>query len=319
MKNKLVYIILFCVIGANAQAPKTLGYTIENDSIIFTFDSRDYTEYRNDFTGEQLQLKDFDLRQVAVSGEFNNWSKDNWKMVKVNKHIYKLKKSLNDFNDEFSWQFKFVVNDKLWAEPNDDVINIVPAKNPYGQDLFVYNLNFYSARPDSHGNVTFRLPGYKEASSVILSGSFNKWDENLFKMKKTVTGWKLTLKLNPDIYQYKFIVDGEWIIDPTNPSKTKNEFDGYNSVIEVLSETTFILDGFNNASEVYLSGSFNDWDEQTLCMKKNEKDKWSITIPLSGGKHHYKFIVDGEWIVDPKNPIQEYDEDGNINSVKMVR
>ena len=48
-------------------------------------------------------------------------------------------------------------------------------------------------------------------------------------------------------------------------------------------------------------------------------DCWVYNISLSGGKHHYKFIVDGEWITDPTNSVKEYDDDGNINSVCMVR
>ncbi|GAA4974483.1 hypothetical protein GCM10023315_26280 [Algibacter aquimarinus] len=46
---------------------------------------------------------------------------------------------------------------------------------------------------------------------------------------------------------------------------------------------------------------------------------WKYVIPLSGGKHHYKFIVDGKWIADPNNSVKEYDGEGNINSVCMVK
>ena len=46
---------------------------------------------------------------------------------------------------------------------------------------------------------------------------------------------------------------------------------------------------------------------------------WQYTLLLSGGKHHYKFIVDGVWILDPINPVKEYVGEGNINSVYMVK
>ena len=46
---------------------------------------------------------------------------------------------------------------------------------------------------------------------------------------------------------------------------------------------------------------------------------WIFTTQLSGGKHHYKFIVDGNWYLDPSNSVKEYDGSGNINSVKMVK
>lgn len=67
-----------------------------------------------------------------------------------------------------------------------------------------------------------------------------------------------------------------------------------------------------------MSGSFNGWNEHKLKMQKTD-NAWVKTINLNGGKHHYKFIVDGEWITDPDNSVKEYDYSGNINSVKMVR
>ena len=45
---------------------------------------------------------------------------------------------------------------------------------------------------------------------------------------------------------------------------------------------------------------------------------WRVNIPLTGGKHHYKFIVDGQWLTDPSNPIIEDDGGGNLNSVLFV-
>ncbi|TMM28695.1 hypothetical protein FDT66_13800 [Polaribacter aestuariivivens] len=35
--------------------------------------------------------------------------------------------------------------------------------------------------------------------------------------------------------------------------------------------------------------------------------------------YHYKFIVDGSWELDPNNSIKEYDGNGHINSVIMVK
>ncbi|EDP70000.1 hypothetical protein FBALC1_10722 [Flavobacteriales bacterium ALC-1] len=46
---------------------------------------------------------------------------------------------------------------------------------------------------------------------------------------------------------------------------------------------------------------------------------WVYNQRLSGGKYHYKFIVDGNWITDPSNTVKEYDDEGNINSVCMVK
>jgi hypothetical protein len=56
------------------------------------------------------------------------------------------------------------------------------------------------------------------------------------------------------------------------------------------------------ASEVYLAGSFNDWATTAAPMTR-EGDTWSLVLELAPGSHEYKFVVDGQWIADPDNPV----------------
>jgi len=300
-----------------AQNEPIKGYRIEGDEIVFSFDKRDYKKATNDVYGQKIDFEDLDINNVVVSGEFNDWSLNKWKMTKINENIYELRKNITDFTDEFSWEFKFAVNNLFWAEPSQKYMNIAQAKKN-GHSLGVYNLKFYTALPDENGNATFKLNGHLNAKKVILSGSFNRWDEKIFSMYKTEEGWELKLQLNPGEYEYKFIVDGSWMEDPNNLSKKRNEFNGFNSIINIGQLVTFNLIGYNDAEKVILSGSFNDWSENSYCMDK-VKNGWKFTVKLPHGKHHYKFIVDDNWIVDPRNPVKEYDNNGNINSVFIVK
>ncbi len=321
MKQIVLYsILLFLVLRGlytYGQTEPFKGYRIEGDELIFTFDKRDYKIATADQFSNVFDFEDLDIKNVVVSGQFNNWSKRKWYMTRIDENRYELRKKLSDFTDEFSWEFKFVINNAFWAEPVEEYVNAVRAfKN--GHALPAYNLKMYTAYPDKNGNVTFTLNGYDDASEVVLSGSFNKWNEEIFTMYKNEDCWTLKLKIRPGEYQYKFIVDGKWIIDPDNPRKKRNEFDGFNSVIDIKAPMKFILNGFLDAGEVILAGSFNNWSENKYKMTRT-KSGWADTLMLSGGKHHYKFIVDGEWIVDPDNPVREYDLRGNINSVCMVK
>jgi len=74
-----------------------------------------------------------------------------------------------------------------------------------------------------------------EANTVAVAGDFNGWDAQAHMLKKSKAGWwKTTLKLPPGRYQYRFVVNGEqWSEDPENPVKEANEFDSYNSILEV--------------------------------------------------------------------------------------
>ncbi|MEZ4803543.1 MAG: hypothetical protein R2797_12295 [Gelidibacter sp.] len=315
-----IVILLFVLTSINSFAQKgdLKGYVIEGDEVVFTFNRDDYSKVTHDGTGRQSDFEDLDIQNVVVAGNFNDWSKDQWKMTKIDENTYQLRKKLSDFADEFSWEFKYVINNELWAEPSRTYLNQGSAAK-IGRRLQSYNLRLFTAFPDKKGNVRFRLRGFEDAKKVIVSGTFNRWNEELFRMYKIENGWEIILQLRPNEYEYRFIVDGHWMEDPTNPDKVVNEFGEYNSHINVKKQVTFSLQGFADAKEVVLAGSFNDWNEHDFQMQKNDYGVWTYSLPLSGGKHHYKFIVDGNWIVDPDNTVQEYDGIGHINSVYMVK
>jgi hypothetical protein len=81
--------------------------------------------------------------------------------------------------------------------------------------------------------------------------------------------------------------------------------------------TTFTLEGYPNATLVVLSGSFNNWNQSQFVFGR-EGDKWVCRVDLEPGKHAYKFIVDGNWILDPANSNTEEDDYGVKNSVIVV-
>ncbi|MGA9997294.1 MAG: hypothetical protein WBP93_17890 [Pyrinomonadaceae bacterium] len=81
--------------------------------------------------------------------------------------------------------------------------------------------------------------------------------------------------------------------------------------------TTFRLKGYADAQVVALAGSFNNWNQSQLIFGR-EGDVWVCRLDLNPGKHTYKFIVDGNWLLDPDNPNTEEDEAGNTNSVLIV-
>jgi 1,4-alpha-glucan branching enzyme len=71
-----------------------------------------------------------------------------------------------------------------------------------------------------------------EAKKVLLSGTFNEWSEICDPMKKDKSGvWKKTKMLSQGTYEYKFIIDGEWIPDPGCCDMALNQYGTLNSVI----------------------------------------------------------------------------------------
>lgn len=73
-----------------------------------------------------------------------------------------------------------------------------------------------------------------EAKEVCLAGNFNKWSEISDPMKKDTTGtWKKTKMLPRGKYEYKFIVDGKWTLDPRCPNTAPNQYGTENNAIEI--------------------------------------------------------------------------------------
>jgi len=74
------------------------------------------------------------------------------------------------------------------------------------------------------------------------------------------------------------------------------------------------------ATSVYVVGDFNGWDTTKTPLSRTSQDGvWSVTLPLSAGRHIYAYVVDGSWSADPHAPLAPDDGFGHANSVKLVR
>ena len=73
-------------------------------------------------------------------------------------------------------------------------------------------------------------------SVVYLAGSFNNWDPTALRMAdKAGNGvFSATVTLAPGIYEYKFVINGVWTLDP-DPDRdwTQNGLGTLNSVLRV--------------------------------------------------------------------------------------
>jgi len=72
-------------------------------------------------------------------------------------------------------------------------------------------------------------------------------------------------------------------------------------------------------SEVYVAGSFNNWDPKQHRMMDNPgSGHCKITLVLPPGRHEYKFVVNGEWYADPNCAESAMNDQGSLNSVVTV-
>lgn len=80
----------------------------------------------------------------------------------------------------------------------------------------------------------------EDARSVFLAGSFNEWNPLSTPMSKRNSGdWSTDLELAPGVYEYRFVVDGEWCGEPecanheSCPNCVPNPFGSKNQKFQV--------------------------------------------------------------------------------------
>ena len=82
-------------------------------------------------------------------------------------------------------------------------------------------------------NISFALRK-PDAKQVSLCGEFNEWSPSATPMKRNNDGhWETSVALAPGRYQYKFVVDGQWLPDPGAQNNVPNQYGSLNSVLEV--------------------------------------------------------------------------------------
>lgn len=185
-------------------------------------------------------------------------------------------------------------------------------------------------------------------NEVFLCGSFNQWQVKR-PLQKSDKGdvFKIEMCLAPAKYQYKFIVDGEWQLDPEAETIDDGK-SGFNNQVEVTpanfsdeEETdqedylVFIANKKDPKSQykvkkicydlpaiwVTIKGSWDDWHEQ-IALKRSKNNftgfyEFYVTMKLAPGTYEFKFMVDSRWTTNLAYPTVT-NKQGYLNNVLSV-
>lgn len=72
------------------------------------------------------------------------------------------------------------------------------------------------------------------------------------------------------------------------------------------------------ASSVKIAADFTGWEKCPVDLSKSKNGVWSAAIPLPPGQYSYRFIVDGQWCVDPASMERTPNPPGAMESVVVV-
>ncbi len=80
--------------------------------------------------------------------------------------------------------------------------------------------------------VQFSLRPPAAVQEAFLAGDFNNWQPAPMGRRKDGS-FATALPLRPGRYEYKYVVDGKWIVDPDTSMWAENPFGSVNSIVEV--------------------------------------------------------------------------------------
>jgi len=86
--------------------------------------------------------------------------------------------------------------------------------------------------------------------------------------------------------------------------------------VSPMVEHTFSYKSDSDASNIIVMGQFNDWSRSALPLYDEDNDGiYERTVYITPQRHEYKFVVDGEELIDPKNPVFVSNNIGGWNSI----
>ena len=92
-----------------------------------------------------------------------------------------------------------------------------------------------SANPVSSKRICRLEFKHEPGAKVSIAGSFNDWQPSATPMVAVGDGlWVKELSLPPGRYEYRFVVNGQWVDDPNAKETAPNPHGGMNAVLTIV-------------------------------------------------------------------------------------
>ena len=177
---------------------------INNSRIYFQLDKRWPDKKKKEISA--LFSLDSALIELAFKGEPSFvYDSTEWQVNHINSDIIELSKAVSGSNSTYNPNDIFLIDDRIFMPPAG-LKQIFSTPKRYG-------INSFAKEPTveyADGIARFTLKGYQKTRQVYLSGTFNNWSTMQNPVRKTDTGWEISIKLEPGRYLYKYIADGKW-------------------------------------------------------------------------------------------------------------
>lgn len=253
---------------------------------------------------------------VFLCGSFSQWQVKKKMEREPESGLFKVELSLAPA----TYQYKFIV-DGVWKidemERSEDngfgerhnLISVMPARfgeveDQDDEEYFVFIKNHKNPSPQYKIiKIVYPIP----AKWVAMKGSWDNWKEEIVLkrvVKNNSAEFYVTMKISPGNYQFKFIVDGTWIVHPgypviKNPDRSEN-----NELIIPFYSTLACPNPVNLETKISLKwrreeGKWTECGRIHHTLQGHSMDVICDTIYLFGGMANGKF-TNTLYTFDPK-------------------
>jgi hypothetical protein len=103
--------------------------------------------------------------------------------------------------------------------------------------------------------------------------------------------------------------------EPHNNRMSEEKSTLIQSVESLAKEVTFAINA-PSARDIHIVGDFNHWQVgENSRLSRIQDGRWEKRLGLSPGEYKYKFVVDGEWVVDSQNSERVLNAFGTFDSI----
>jgi len=177
------------------------------------------------------------VKDVRVSGDFNNWEKPIPMIENAYGIFYILYRETGEKKvvlNQGTYRYRYLI-DGIWFK---DPKNPKSVYDRYGNELSIFVVQkpiiLLEKNPVPIKKKNRYIFYYKDprAKNVYIVGDFNNWNPFSTPMRKNKAGiWEIELDLLPGTYSYRFVVDGMFKLDPLAQRLVKDRFDNkYNQI-----------------------------------------------------------------------------------------
>ena len=165
-------------------------------------------------------------------------------------------------------------------------------------------------------NVTLKKAASKGISVIQFDRESNGAIDHL-ALAKEITGYdnkEIEDKKNSEEAEQAILTITNTVDQPQTSASL--EAPSLIETVESLSkEVRFAIDA-PNAKDIYIVGDFNHWKiDNSSRLSRIQDGKWEKSLGLPAGRYKYKFVIDGEWVLDSQNSQRVPNAFGTFDSI----